>query len=98
MSQVLLYSHTRIGFSERNWGLGIGMGILTISDLRTKRDILGGGALNLLLRRHCNQSSNASRLGGGALLKISGKFDPIFKGVWRNPSLESPDARVVKCF
>ncbi len=37
---------------------GPGMGILTISDLRTKRDILGSGALDLLLGRHCNQSSN----------------------------------------
>lgn len=72
--------------SGRNWGPGIG--ILTISDLRTKRDILGGGALDLLLGRHCNQSSNASRLGGRALLKISGKYDRIFKGLWRNLSLE----------
>lgn len=31
------------------WGI-----ILTISNLRTKRDVLGGGALDLLLGGHCD--------------------------------------------
>lgn len=43
----------RGGIGARGWV------ILTISDLRTKRDILDGGALDLLLGRHCNQSSIA---------------------------------------
>lgn len=55
------------------------MGILTISDLRTKRDILGGGALDLLLGRHCNQSSNARKLGGGSMLNFPREIDPKFK-------------------
>lgn len=36
------------------FGVGFGVGGLTISDLRTKRNVLGGGALDLLFGRHCN--------------------------------------------